>query len=72
MPQFHSPGDLTYELRELCGGDKNAAIKFVWKVLEPEHEIHSVTTSVAELENGKTSFHAGENCTLEINFFHLV
>jgi len=55
---------VTYDLLELCGGDKTAAIKFVWKVIETFDEIHSVTTSITELENGKTTFQAGENCTL--------
>ena len=52
---FESTEPFSIELAELCGGDKMAPIKFLWKTvrMDPEVELDSVLTNVAELESGK-------------------
>ena len=48
-----------------------ATIKFVWKDPHRQAEIHSISTSVADLESGRSDFTANGGCHLTIKRFKL-
>ena len=58
-------------LEELCGGDKTAQIKFDFRILETSEVIHSMTTTVADLEGGNTILNGNGGAQITIQNFQL-
>ena len=50
-------------LAQICNGNKNARIKFVLQDQGANYTFHEATTTVADLEAGKTTLSCGHDCT---------
>ena len=62
---------ITLPFVDLCNGDKNSRIRFSVRICFSTKEIHSLVTTIAELESGRINFEAGEGCIITFDQFSL-
>ena len=62
---------ITMPFVDLCNGDKNSRIKFSVRTCFKESELHSLVTTIAELESGRINFEAGNGCLITFDMFKL-